>query len=437
MNRSFVPCLLLAFSLTVPAVVQAGTRSLFDGHTLKGWSIRNHGQFSVEDGAIRVNRGTGWLRSDDTFADFVLVMEFRFLEKNANSGVFVRTGPESNADEKGYPSNGYQIQCMDTVEGQYPLGSLILYGGAASEVKNDVEAVKRAYRPTLEWNRFEITCRGAQLSIKVNGIEVTTAKLGNLTGHIGIQGEQGLLEFRKIEITELPAPAPDSLAASAVTPLFNGRDLTGWIQRGGRALYTIEGDEIVGTCVLNTPNSFLCTDKDFSDFVLEYDFKVDPRLNSGVQIRSECFDQATHFDWQGKTITIAAGRVHGCQVEIDPNPVQNRWWSAGLYDEARRGWLYPGIDGGDPQAFTEQGRRIFRQNDWNHIRVEARGDSLKTWLNGTPCADIRDSLTPRGFIALQVHGIGKNEAVRGAQVRWRNLRITDLSGHNATEAASK
>ena len=193
---------------------------------------------------------------------------------------------------------------------------------------------------------------------------------------------------------------PEVCNAQQPVDLFNGKDLTGWVQRGGKATYAIEGGEIVGTSLTNTPNTFLCTAKTYGDFILEYDFKVDPQLNSGVQIRSECFDEAKTVELGGKKINIPAGRVHGYQVEIDPNPKQDRWWSAGLYDEARRTWLYPGAMGGDAKTFTEQGRKIFKKGEWNHVRVEAIGDSLKTWLNGTACADIKDSVTARGFIAL-------------------------------------
>lgn len=215
-------------------------------------------------------------------------------------------------------------------------------------------------------------------------------------------------------------------AAAKPVDLLQGPGLEGWVRRGGEAKYEAEGGEIVGTCVLNTPNSFLCTEKSYGDFVLEFEFKVDPRLNSGVQIRSDCFDAATKVEWQGKSIDIPAGRVHGYQIEIDPEPARDRWWSAGIYDEGRRGWLYPGALGGDERAFTEQGRKLFTQGDWNHVRVEAIGDSIKTWLNGTPCAQIKDSMTTRGFIALQVHGIGNDTSKAGAQVRWRNLRLTSL-----------
>lgn len=206
-----------------------------------------------------------------------------------------------------------------------------------------------------------------------------------------------------------------------------GPNLDDWERHGGVATYALEGNEIVGSVALNTQNTFLCTKKTYGDFILEYDFKDDPRLNSGVQIRSECFDHKTQVMWQGKGIDIPADRVHGYQIEIDPDPKQDRWWTAGVYDEGRRGWLYPGQIGGDEKAFTVQGRKLFKQGDWNHVRVEAVGDSIKTWLNGVPCAAIHDSMTPRGFIALQVHSIGSDTTKLGAKVHFKNLMLTDLT----------
>ena len=215
-------------------------------------------------------------------------------------------------------------------------------------------------------------------------------------------------------------------AAAEWQDLFNGRDLDGWIKRGGEANYAVEDGAIVGTSTLNTPNTFLCTPRVYSDFILEYEFQVDPKLNSGVQIRSQSFPEATEIEWEGKKIKVPANRVHGYQIEIDPEPAKDRWWSAGIFEEAVRGWLYPGIRGGDAKAFTEQGRRIFKQGDWNKVRVEAVGDRIKTTLNGTACADITDSRVSAGFIGLQVHSIGKDKAKDGTKVRWRNLRIQDL-----------
>lgn len=208
--------------------------------------------------------------------------------------------------------------------------------------------------------------------------------------------------------------------------LGNGHDLSGWVQRGGQAHYAVEDGDIVGTSVPDSPNSFLCTPRDYSDFVLEYEFKVDPRLNSGVQIRSEVADAPLHFEWAGGTRDIPAGRVHGYQIEIDPDVKRARMWTAGIYDEARRGWLYPAA--GNPAqeaAFSTQGLETFKPGDWNRVRVEARGSHLRTWLNGHLRADLHDDQTARGFIALQVHGI-PNAELAGAQVRWRNLRIAEL-----------
>lgn len=201
--------ILLSLALITGARGATPAQALFDGRSLKGWTIQNPGQFSARDGVITVNKGTGWLRSDATYGDFVLVLEFRFLEKGANSGIFVRTGPTSKKDANGWPDNGYQIQCMDIVDGDRPLGTLLPYGAPPCKFKNDREAVKRAYRPTKEWNTFEITCRGETISVKLNGVEVTTVtEVKNLQGHVGIQGEHGLLEFRKIELTPLAAASP-------------------------------------------------------------------------------------------------------------------------------------------------------------------------------------------------------------------------------------
>lgn len=220
-----------------------------------------------------------------------------------------------------------------------------------------------------------------------------------------------------------------SSARSANTiPLFDGKTLQGWIVRGGKASYEVVDGEIVGTSVAGTPNSFLCTERDYADFTLDLDFNVDPRLNSGVQIRSECFAENKTLNLQGKEIKIPAERVHGYQVEIDVDPQRKRWWTGGLYDEARRGWLFPGPMSGDGKAFTEQGARLTSKEGWHHLRIEALGSSLKTWLDGEPRASMQDSLTPRGLIGLQVHGVGSDAAKVGLKARFKNLVLQLLEG---------
>jgi hypothetical protein len=206
--------------------------------------------------------------------------------------------------------------------------------------------------------------------------------------------------------------------------LFNGKDLTGWSEKGGHAKYFVEDGCIVGEVLPgNVTNSFLCTDKSYGNFILDLDFLDDPRVNSGVQIRSEWYDHPTSVEWKGKTINIPAGYVHGYQVEIDTDNVKKRWWSGGFYDERRRLWLYPGQLGGDKADFTDEGGQITITNGWNHMRIEAVGDWMKVYMNGVLRGDIHDSMTPTGFIGLQVHHIGDSAWKPGLQVRFKNLRL--------------
>lgn len=239
---------------------------------------------------------------------------------------------------------------------------------------------------------------------------------GWLAAQVKVQDYEGVeLERKQYVVARLALLAGDE-DGEGFKPLFDGKTLDGWVQKGGTAKYTIEDDCIVGTSVPKTGNSFLCTDKDYANFILEVDFKVDTPLNSGIQIRSHCYDEDKVIDADGKQIKIPAGRVHGYQVEIDPS---DRAWSAGIYDEGRRGWLYN-------LEKKPEARAAFKKDDWNHYRVECRGDSIKTWINGVEAADLKDGLTASGFIALQVHGVGDDESKVGKQVRWKNITIKVL-----------
>ena len=182
--------------------------------------------------------------------------------------------------------------------------------------------------------------------------------------------------------------------------LFNGKDLKGWRQLNGKAKYEVEGGVIVGTTLAGEPNSFLATEKDYGDFILELELMADSTMNSGIQFRSE-----SRPDYQN-------ARVHGYQMEVDPSV---RAWSGGIYDEGRRLWLYT-LD------FNPAARPAFRRAGWNRYRIEAIGKEVRTYVNGVPAAHLIDTLETRGFIALQVHSISRPED-QGRQVRWRNIRI--------------
>ena len=183
--------------------------------------------------------------------------------------------------------------------------------------------------------------------------------------------------------------------------LFNGQTLDGWQILGGTATYDVIDNTIVGTSQLNTPNTFLTTKELYSDFILELEYKVDPKLNSGIQIRSNSIPEYYN------------GSVHGYQVEIDPS---NRAWSGGIYDESRRGWL-------NPLSKNSAAQKAFKQNEWNKYRIEAIGDTIKTWINDVEAAHLIDDATRTGFIGLQVHSIGRDSSKLNTQVNWRNIKI--------------
>lgn len=182
--------------------------------------------------------------------------------------------------------------------------------------------------------------------------------------------------------------------------LYNGKDLSGWKLLGGKAIYEAKGDEIIGTTVSNTPNSFLATEKEYGDFILEVELLAHPLMNSGIQFRS-----LSKSEYQN-------GRVHGYQMEIDPSA---RAWSGGVYDEGRRGWLYN-------LELNPAAKTAYKINDWNKYRIECIGNTIRTWVNGIPVSYLIDDLTPKGFIAMQVHSIPSSEP-QGRQIRWRNIRI--------------
>lgn len=187
------------------------------------------------------------------------------------------------------------------------------------------------------------------------------------------------------------------------TNLFDGKSFNGWKKIAGSADYKIEDGAIVGITVPNTPNTFLVTEKEFGDFVLELEVRIeDSTSNSGIQFRS-------HFNGQANS---GKGKVYGYQYELDPS---SRKWTGGLYDEGRRDWLYP-------LMLNPSAQNAFRLNEYNKVRIECIGSNIKTWVNNIPAAYVVDTVDNSGFIALQVHSIG-NASMAGRKIHWKNIRI--------------
>ena len=202
-----------------------------------------------------------------------------------------------------------------------------------------------------------------------------------------------------------------SAAAADWVELFNGKNLDNWIQKNGTATYRVEGDTIVGKTTEGSPNSFLCTPRDYGDFELEFEVKVDNALNSGVQVRSQTAAPGADEKF---------GRVNGPQVEIESTR-DGASLAGYVYGEATdRGWLTPDA--------VRTPHKAFRDGDWNHFRIVAKGPRIQTWINGQPIGDLNDEpihkTHAQGFIGLQVHGIAKGAGPY--EVAWRKIRVREL-----------
>ncbi|MEM9858796.1 MAG: DUF1080 domain-containing protein [Bacteroidota bacterium] len=178
--------------------------------------------------------------------------------------------------------------------------------------------------------------------------------------------------------------------------LFNGKNLDGWEVKGGTALFDVKDGEIIGKAVVNSPNTFLCTKENFTDFILELEVFLPNDMNSGVQFRSN----------------LDGNRVIGYQAEIDPDG--RRAWTGGIYDEGRRNWLYP-------LSRNEKGRSAFQLGRWNRIRIECLGNDIRTYINDIHTSWLIDDMTHEGFFGLQVHSIGPDK--EGYSVRWKNINV--------------
>ncbi len=221
--------------------------------------------------------------------------------------------------------------------------------------------------------------------------------------------------MKKLLLLALVTLSPLVLSAEVeegFTDITPDKEMTGWKKVGGTGEFKVEDGEVIGFGKNIKGNTFLISEKLYGDFDFRFEMKFDTlKGNSGMMFRG--------FQKDGK----ANGRVTGYQCEHDNG--MGRAWTAGIYDEARRGWLFPDKkDKEQSKAFTKQGQEIFKPEDWNEIRIVCEGNHIKIWLNGEERVDFTDTdeknFTPEGFFGMQVHSGGQ------CDVRWRNLRIKEL-----------
>ncbi len=381
---------------------------MFDGKTLDGW--KTTGNWVVEEGGVVTlhprpgeegwQRYDAYLATERKYKDFVLDLEFK-IGKAGNSGVFLRVDDFADPVE-----SGMEVQILDTHglenPGHHDCGGVIRTAGPS----------KNMAKPAGEWNRYVISCLGNRLAVELNGEQIIDLALDESAmkdrpaeGYIGFQDEAKQVSYRNVRIKEVNAVG--TACGEGWVPLFDGKTLDGWVQKNGKATYRVEDGAIFGKTAPMSPNSFLCTTEAYGDFELEFEVKLlNNELNSGVQIRSQ-----TKPTRSEKTV----GRVNGPQVEIEASGA-NGAESGYVYGEACGGWMTAEDKLIPHKAFTD--------GAWNKYRIVAQGARLQTWINGQEIEDLTDEekfeTHPKGFIGLQVHGVGDSGPY---EVAWRNIKI--------------
>jgi len=382
---------------------RAGWRLLFDGQSTDGW----HGYgdvgfpergWSVSNGALKhaAGGGGGDIVSDVTFTDFELDFEW-MAAPGANSGVKYRFEEDPT---RGAPL-GPEYQILDDEghrDGAGPKTSV----GALYAV---YEPIGKPAAPAGAWNRSRIVSVEGRIEHWLNGVRVVEAEVGadewttrvlaskfsgglatygkQLPTPIALQDHGDLVWFRSLRVRDRSNP-PGELVT-----LFDGKSLAGWKPLGD-AIYEVDEGSILGR-IGGGGQSFLASERTFSDFILELEVKTEEPGNSGLQIRSRETD---------------SGRLVGYQIEIDPS---ERSWSGGLFYEGEA-WM-------QNLERNPHGRAAYRHGEWNRFRVECVGPTIKAWVNGVPTTTFANARDAEGVIGLQVHS-GNN-----TRVRWRDIRL--------------
>jgi len=388
--------------------VRDGWSLLFDGRTLDGWrGFKMDGipaDWSVNDGCIVVSASGGDetnsdLISSDQFEDFDLYLEWA-ISPGGNSGVFF------HVLEGNYPStysSGPEYQLIDDVG--FPSELEDWQQAGANYAMHPADPLKKVLLPVGEFNSSRIRVDNGHVTHWLNGEIIVEYELwteewhklkmegkwkgfpmyGNARkGFIGLQHHGSTVWFRNIKIKDLTDPGD---------ALFNGKDLTGWVNHGEENWY-VEDGVLVGASSSAGGYGYLVTDREYDDFLLRLEFVIEGDGNSGVFFRSN----------------LTGTDIKGWQVEVAP-PGKN---TGAIYESGGRGWL---------NEIPDARENILKPGDWNDLVICVNDNHVQSWLNGESMTDLFDQILAKGsgVIALQVHSGG------GVAVKWRNIYLKNLA----------
>ena len=397
---------------TAACRAESGFTDLFDGHTLKGWTlVGKHGDgYGVKDGVIYCAKGGGGnLYTEKEYADFILRFEFK-LEPGSNNGIGIRAPLEGDG-----AFQGMEIQVLEDSAPQYANLQPWQFHGS---IYGAVPAKRGALRKIGEWNREEIVARGRHIKVTLNGKVIVDANLNDVTdaavlrkhpgllrdrGHLGFLGHNDYVEFRNIRIKELPGIPRNNVPPEGFAALFNGKDLSGWkgllaspndnpvkraklsstelsvAQSKANQRMVEHWKAINGALEFDGKGDSLCTARDYGDFEMLVDWKIKESGDSGIYLRGSP------------------------QVQIwDPFHAKSgsEVGSGGLYNNQKN-------------PSTPLKRADHWIGDWNRFRILMVGEKVHVFLNGELVVndvtlenywDRTRPIFPTGQIELQNHG---------------------------------
>ena len=416
MRSLFIFLIFIAFSATGIGRLTAQVTTLTNREKEQGWVLLFNGRdtegwrgykmdaipkgWHVEEGCLVTSSTGGSEMSGDIitinqYEDFDLYLEWA-ISPGGNSGIFFHvlegnynaayeTGPEYQLiDDAGYPEKLEEWQ-----------------QAGANYAMHNADKSKKNLKPAGEFNSSRIRVENGHVTHWLNGeiiveYDLWTDEWYGLVqggkwrdypgyglarkGYIGLQDHGSPVKFRNIKILDLTDKGE---------ALFNGKDLAGWVIHGQESWYVSEG-QIFGASGSSGGYGYLATDKQYDDFLLRLEFKLETSGNSGVFFRS----------------TLNGTDITGWQAEVAP-PGEN---TGGIYESGGRGWLV---------EIPDEKEGILKPDDWNNMVIYLKGNRVITWLNGEMMIDLKDESLGkgRGVIALQVHSGGE------VAVRWREIYL--------------
>ncbi|MCK0157293.1 DUF1080 domain-containing protein [Cellulophaga sp. F20128] len=385
----------------------------------------------------------------DAITEFIAGNDSLVKDKKSNSGTktrYLHTGYSLFLDQNGYPGTKPPwgtLNAIDMSSGDYvwkkPLGEYpelvkqnirntgtLNYGGAVATAGGLIFIAATADE---KFRAFEKS-RGRILweyKLPAGGYATPSVFMQNGRQYIAIVagggGKNNTPSGDSVMVFALPenndtknTPKNSTAIPNKWISLFDGKTLDGWVHMNGSHSYSVENGAIIGRTTAKSANSFLCSLDEFENFELECEVKVDDITNQGIQFRSSVrpITEKNHPAWR-------AGRVWGPQLEIRRKMGENSITTGLLYGEALgTGWI-------SSKEKIEKGHDYFIPEAWNKIRIVADGPRIQTFVNGHLIEDIIDKEVykshPKGFIALQVHGINGE---RQFSMGWRNIKIRSI-----------